>query len=300
MPLNTTRLSLPNQAAGSKDMTTHLATAPAGKVTLWGVLRSEAIRFFALNSTRILIAVAFVVYLGIAAIATWGVGSLNNSDMAGMGEMQGMEMMTDPNMAAQLIGSGLVFSQLILGVLGVLLFSGEFTTGSAVSTVLASPQRFRVLVAKTILITLLTGIVQIAATLAAFALCKPISDAYNLGLEFGSESFQKVLWFGALAVIMAALIGLALGVLLRNSAGGITSLAGLFFVLPIIVALLTAFTDWAQYVAKFMPDQLGIGLATPASVSTDLEQWQQLLGVAGWIVLPLALGAVLLAKRDIK
>ncbi|MCZ4149692.1 hypothetical protein BZG21_35395, partial [Escherichia coli] len=59
-------------------------------------------------------------------------------------------------------------------------------------------------------------------------------------------------------------------------------------------------TDWAQHIAKFTPDQLGMALATPSSVVTDLESWQQLLGVAGWIVLPLALGSVLLAKRDIK
>lgn len=278
-------------------MTTQTPAPARGKVTLLGVLRSEAIRFFSLNSTIILILVAAVVFIGIAALATWGVGSLNNSDM---NQMQGMEMMSDPTIAAQLIGSGLVFSQLILGVLGVLLFSGEFTTGSAVSTFLASPQRLRVLAAKTILITLLTGIVQIASTLIAFALCKPIADNYNLGLDFGSAAFQKVLWYGALAVVMAALIGLALGVCLRSSAGGITSLAALFFVLPIIVSILMSFTEWAKYIAMYMPDQLGIGLATPSSVMTDLETWQQLLGVAGWIVLPLLLGAILLKKRDIK
>lgn len=281
-------------------MTTHLATAPAGKVTLWGVLRSEAIRFFALNSTRILIAVAFVVYLGIAAIATWGVGSLNNSDMAGMGEMQGMEMMTDPNMAAQLIGSGLVFSQLILGVLGVLLFSGEFTTGSAVSTFLASPQRLRVLAAKIIVITGLSAVVQLVSTLAAYLVCRPLAENYSLTLDLGGEAFQRVLWYGALAVVMASLLGLALGLLLRNSAGGITSLVAVFFVLPLIAQILMAVTDWFKDYARFMPDQLGLGLALPLSYPSTLESWQQLAGVAGWIVLPLLLAGILLKSRDIK
>lgn len=280
-------------------MTTQISAPLRGKVSLLGVLRSEAIRFFSLNSTRILLLVAVVVYVGIAAVAIWGVGSLQSS-MGEMGEVEGMETIADPAIAAQLIGAGLVFSQLILGVLGVLIFSGEFTTGSAVSTFLASPQRLRVLAAKTILITLLTGLVQIASTLLAFIICKPIAESYKLNLTLGSAEFQKVLWYGALAVIMAALIGLALGVCLRNSAGGITSLAALFFVLPLIIGILTSFTDWAQHIAKFMPDQLGIGLATPASVNTELETWQQLVGVAGWIVIPLILGSFLLTKRDIK
>lgn len=280
-------------------MSNHLATAPHGKVTLFGVLRSESIRFFSLNSTRILVLLAIVFYVGIAAVATWGIGSLSAS-MGDTDQMPGMEGLSAPGFAAELIGSGLVFSQLILGVLGVLLFSGEFTTGSAVSTFLASPRRLRVLAAKGILIILLTAVVQIISSLLAFAISKPIAENYQMNLEFSSDAFQRVLWYGTLAVTMAALIGLALGMLLRNSAGGITSLAALFFVLPIILSILTALTDWAQDIAKFTPDQLGMGLATPASVVTDLETWQQLLGVAGWIVFPLVLGAILLTKRDIK
>ena len=280
-------------------MSEKLATAPRGKVSLFGVLRSESIRFFSLNSTRILILLAIVLYAAIAAIGTWGIGSLRAS-MGGLEQMPGMEDLAAPGFASELIGSGLVFSQLILGVLGVLLFSGEFTTGSAVSTFLASPQRLRVLAAKTILITVVTAAVQIVSSLLAFAISRPIADNYQMDLDFGSDAFQRVLWYGALAVAMAALIGLALGMMLRNSAGGITSLAALFFVLPIILSILTSITDWAQHIAKFTPDQLGMALATPSSVVTDLESWQQLLGVAGWIVLPLALGAVLLAKRDIK
>jgi len=280
-------------------MTTHIEAPLRGKVTFAGVLRSEAIRMFALKSTAILLALAVLLYVAIAAIGTWGVGSLLQS-MGDVSQMEGMGPMTQPGFASETIGSGLVFSQLILGVLGVLLFSGEFTTGSAVSTFLASPQRGRVMSAKIVLIVLLTGVTQLVSSLLAFVVAKPIAEKYDLVLEFGSESFQSVLWYGTLAVIMAALIGLALGVLLRNSAGGITILAGVFFVLPIITAILGNLVDWSKNISAYLPDQLGLSLATPLSVATDLELWQQLAGVAGWIIIPLALGAVLLAKRDIK
>jgi len=283
-------------------MTTQIQTPLRGKVTLLGVLRSEVIRMFALKSTGILIALAVVLYVAISAGATWAVGSLleNMGDPSQMQGMEGMGVMSDPGFASETLGSGLVFNQLILGVLGVLLFSGEFTTGSAVSTFLASPQRLRVLTAKTILTVVLTGVIQVISTLIAFIVSKPIAENYNMTLEFGSSSFQSVLWYGTLAVIMAALIGLALGVLLRSSAGGITVLAGVFFVLPIIISIFGSYVDWMSNVSAFLPDQLGMSLATPLSVPTDLELWQQLLGVAGWIVLPLTAGGILLAKRDIK
>ena len=280
-------------------MTTQIQTPRRGKVTFGGVLRSEAIRMFSLKSTGILLSIAVVLYVGIAAVGTWGIGSLLQS-MGDVSQMEGMGAMTQPGFASETIGSGLVFSQLILGVLGVLLFSGEFTTGSAVSTFLASPQRLRVMSAKIVLIVLLTGVTQLVSSLLAFVAAKPIAENYNLTLDFGGESFQSVLWYGTLAVIMSALIGLALGMLLRNSAGGITVLAGVFFVLPIISAILGSLVDWSKNISAFLPDQLGLSLATPLSVPTELELWQQLAGVAGWIVIPLALGAVLLAKRDIK
>ncbi len=284
-------------------MSTELAAPSAartgGKVSLGGVLRSEMIRFFSLNSTRILILVSIVVYVGIAAIGIWGVGSLMQSMPAGE-QIPGTEMMGSTDFAVETLASGLMFSQLILGVLGVLLFSGEFTTGSAVSTFLASPQRLRVMAAKIIMITVLTAVVQLVSTLAAYLVCRPLAENYSLTLDMGSEAFARMLWYGVLAVVMAALIGLALGGLLRNSAGGITSLVALFFVLPMIAQILMAVTDWFKDYARFMPDQLGLGLALPLSYPSTLETWQQLLGVAGWILIPLILAGVLLKSRDIK
>lgn len=273
-----------------------------GKVTLGGVLNSERIRFFSLNSTRILILVSFVLYVGIAAVGMWGTGSFlqEMANMPDAGQIPGTENMGSKDFTAEVLASGLMLSQLILGVLGVLLISGEFTTGSAVSTFLASPQRLRVLSAKVILITLVSGIVQVLATLAAYLVCLPIADKYNMTLEFGSEAFQRVLWYGALNAVMAALLGLSLGLLLRNSAGGITALAAIFFVLPIIAQILVATTDWFKDYISYLPDQLGAALAMPLSSTSELEMWQLWLGVAGWVLIPLILGAVLLKTRDIK
>ncbi|MGP9488231.1 ABC transporter permease [Glutamicibacter sp. 287] len=276
-------------------MSTQLATPTRGKVTFGGVLRSESIRFFSLNSTRILLLVAIVLNMGIAALGVWGVGSFAGEAPP----MPGAPDMSSAAFTAELVGSGLAFSQLILGVLGVLLVSGEFTTGSAVSTFLASPQRLRVFAAKATLITLLCAVVQVIGSTLAYLVCMPLAKNYNMELNYFGGDFQNVLWFGVLAVVMAALIGLALGALLRNSAGGITSLVALFFVLPAVTGLLTLLADWVQDIVRFLPDNLSMSLAMPLSYPSELEQWQQLLGVAGWTLIPLILAAWLLKSRDV-
>ncbi|WP_431710683.1 hypothetical protein [Glutamicibacter uratoxydans] len=279
-------------------MSTPVETVFPGKVTLGGVLRSETIRFFSLNSTRVLIIVAILVNMLIAAGTFWAMG-LFAEQSAGMSGFPGMPDFTDPGFTAEMVGSGLGFSQLILGALGVLLISGEFTTGSAVSTFLASPQRLRVLAAKTILITVLTTMVTVGSLLLTYLICKPIAAHYSMPLEFSGEPLQRVLWFGALGVVMAALMGLAFGTILRNSAGGITLLAAIFFVLPLATQLLMLAVEWFRDIAKFLPDQVGLGPALPITYATDLELWQQLLGIAGWALIPLLIGAWMLKVRDI-
>ncbi|MCW4467119.1 ABC transporter permease [Glutamicibacter sp. MNS18] len=276
-------------------MTTQLESTFHGHVTLGGVLRSEAIRFFSLNSTRILILVAVLVNVLIAAGTLWAMG-LFSSQTAGV---PGMPDTSSPAFTAEMVGSGLGFGQLILGALGVLLISGEFTTGSAVSTFLASPQRLRVLLAKSILITVLTAVVTLGSLLLSYLVSKPIAQNYGMALEFAGEPFQRVLWYGTLGVVMAALMGLGLGTLLRNSAGGITLLAAIFFVLPIATQLLIMTVEWFRNVAQFLPDQVGLGAAFPLSYQNNLEIWQQMLGVAGWALIPLLIGAWLLKVRDI-
>lgn len=276
-------------------MTTNLETRFHGRVTLGGVLRSEAIRFFSLNSTRILVIVAILVNVAIAAVSVWALGAFASQGP----EMPGVPDTTSAAVTAELVGSGLGFAQLILGALGVLLISGEFTTGSAVSTFLASPQRLRVLLAKSILITLVTAAATLVSLLVSYLVCKPMANHYSMPLEFASEPFQRMLWYGTLGVIMAALMGLALGTILRNSAGGITLLAAIFFVLPIATQLLMLAVDWFRNVAQFLPDQVGLGPAFPVTYATDLETWQQLLGIGGWALIPLLIGAWLLKTRDI-
>lgn len=268
-----------------------------GQLTFAGVLRGEFIKFTSLPSTLILVLSTIVVMVGFAALSTWGIGStlgMTSSSPEMAAQMGGLN-----EMAASLLTSGLMFAQLIIGALAVMVMSSEFATGSARSTFVAVPTRQPVLWAKVLMTTIVSAVVALVSILLAYLVSKPIADNYNMPLEFGSDAFQRNLWFGVLYVVMVALIGLALGSLLRNSAGGIVVLTALFFVLPIATNVLQAMTTWAADAVRFLPDHAASALMKAPDGEGMLETWQSGLVVAAWVVVPLAAAALVLQRRDI-
>jgi ABC-type transport system involved in multi-copper enzyme maturation permease subunit len=271
--------------------------AGAGKLSFPGVLRSEFIKFFSLPSTMILILATLVVMVGFSALGAWGIGRsmamfASNPEMAAqMGDIN--------ELSASLPTSGLVFAQLVIGSLAVMVMSSEFATGAARSTFVAAPTRQPVFWAKTLLVTIVSAVVALASILLAFLVAKPIAENYKLPLDFASEAFQRTLWFGVLYVVMVSLIGLALGTLLKNSAGGIVVLAALFFVLPIALGGLSGIVSWLADAVRFLPDSAGSALMKLPGAANALEPWAAGLVVGAWIVVPLAAAAVALQRRDI-
>ena len=103
------------------------------------VLNSEFIKFRTLLSTLILLACTVLVVVGFGALSAWGTGqfaeqALNDPEAAAAYAAQGGDI------AVGVPTSGIAFAQLILGSLGVLLMSSEFTTGMARSTFAAVPK----------------------------------------------------------------------------------------------------------------------------------------------------------------
>src|SRR6478609_10316154 len=144
-----------NDRAGSG-----LSTGPGPRFPR--VLNSEFIKFRTLLSTLILLGSTVIVVVGFGALSAWGTGQFSEAATR------------DPQAAARLAAqggdlavgvptSGIAFAQLILGSLGVLLMSSEFTTGMARSTFAAVPKRIPAFAAK-LVVGVLTSFVVTAAS----------------------------------------------------------------------------------------------------------------------------------------
>jgi len=130
---------------------------------------------------------------------------------------------------------GLVLGQLLTGPLGVLAITSEFSSGMIRATFAVVPTRPLVLSAKAAVlgaVTLAAGeTVAFAAFFAGQAALKAPAPHATLGQP---GVLRAVLTAGAYPALIA-LIGLGLGALIRHTAGAICALAGVLFVLPLLV-----------------------------------------------------------------
>ncbi len=276
-------------------MTTLAATstvalpAPAGtrgRVTFAGVLRSEWIKIRSLRSTVWSLSIAVVLMVGVTALVAWS--------------FEG-----EPGNVADLVTPGGYFAQLTLAVLGVLVITGEYSTGMIRSTLTAVPRRTPALVAKALVlgvVALVTGVVGVGLSVLA---AMPWYDRLGITLDLGDPQTLRMLVGMPLYLTGIALLGFAAGALLRSSAGALAVVLGTLLVIEQVVGAipLTVF----KTIAPVLPGSAGSRLLmTDETIATmnltmegpDLSAWQGYGVMLGWVAVLLVLAAALLRRRD--
>lgn len=290
--LNTSSLNPSTPAPSRRGTTASIGPGPS----FFRVLNSEFIKFRTLTSTLILLACTLLVMVGFGALTGWGTGTfaeqaLSDPEAAAAIAAQGGDL------AITVPTSGIAFAQLILGSLGVLLMSSEFTTGMARSTFAAVPKRLPAFVAKLIVVVVASFLLTAVSSFLAGLVAIPILDSYDLKLDLAASQSVKLMLVSSVYVAAVAAIGLALGSIIRNSAGGIMSLVGLFFVAPIALQIIQG--DVAKEIRKYLPGNTVEPMTAVKHVPDTLEVWQAALVLGAWVVVPVILAMVLLKKRDV-
>lgn len=287
------------QAGGPAEQAARSAGGPASPgpgPSFLRVLNSEFIKFRTLLSTLILLGSTMLVMVGFGALAAWSTGQFREQ-MAADPEAAAQMAAQGGDMAVSAPTSGIAFAQLILGSLGVLLMSSEFTTGMARSTFAAVPKRIPAFVAKFVVVVVVSFVLTGVSTLFAGLVSVPILDNYDLSLDLASSQSVKLLIVNSLYVAAVASIGMSLGSIIRNSAGGIMSLVGLFFVAPIAFQLIPG--EFFEEARKYLPGNTVTPLTAVTHVDGNLEVWQAALVLGAWVAVPAVLAMILLKKRDV-
>jgi ABC-2 type transport system permease protein len=192
---------------------------------------------------------------------------------------------------------GLVLGQLLLGTLGVLAITTEFSSGMIRATFAAAPRRPLVLTAKAAVlgaVTLAAGEVSAFAAFSAgqAALTGPAPHA-SLGQP---GVLRAVLMAGAYPALIA-LIALGIGAFTRHTAGAICAVVGVLFVLPL---LFTPLSPSIQNVAQnFLPHPMAAtSLTAVKPVTGALPPGLTFCLLCGYAVAALAAGSWALARRD--
>ncbi len=192
--------------------------------------------------------------------------------------------------------NGLFLAQLAIGVLGVLVMSSEYATGQIRATLGSMPQRRTMLAAKTAVFAAVVLAVGLVACGAAFGLGQLIFNAKHAGVSISDPGVLRAVVGGAFYLVAIGTLGLALGVILRRTAGAIATLVGLLLVLPILVNFLPS--PWNDDINKYLPGQAGAAISRVVPDSSALSPWAGFAVVCAYVVVALVVGAVLLDRRD--
>lgn len=261
-------------------------------LTFPGVVRSEAIKFVTLRSTWWSLGLTLVVMVGLSALLAVSVGG----DAAAEGA---------PSMnAAQVATAGYLFAQLVVAVLGVLAITGEYATGQIRSSLTAVPGRLPVLAAKAIVLAISTFAVGVVGSLAALAVTRPLLDGPPA--DVADPETWRILLGAGLYLAAIALFALALGALIRHSAGAITAILGIVLLVPMVVNILGSWLAWVSDLAPYLPAAAGerIMATVPAAGAEAvtglvlLQPWHGYLVLLAYVAVTMTVAAVLLRRRD--
>lgn len=189
----------------------------------------------------------------------------------------------------------LEYAVLAVGVLGVLAFSSEYSTGLIRTTFAAVPRRRAVLAAKAAVVGAVTLVLGELVAFGTFALVQVVLSGKHLGVSLSHPGVPGAVLADGLLLAVVALLGLALGVITRHTAGGIAALVGVIF-LPAIFAVLPA--PWGGRVSRFTLIQAAHQVTALHPATNLFAPAWSLLVLLGWPGIALAIAAVTITRRD--
>jgi hypothetical protein len=194
--------------------------------------------------------------------------------------------------------AGVNVAQLAIAVLGVLLISAEYSTGSIRSTFTAVPKRLPVLWAKLLDYAVVSIVLMVPAVLVSFFASQAILARHDiLQISFTQSGVARSVLGGAVYVMLVGIFALAIGAIVRNTAGGIAAFAAIFFVLPPLMFVLP--TSWNNAISQYLPSNAGRQLFALQHAAHTLTPLHGGLVFVGYCAAAVLIAAVLLARRDV-
>ena len=257
----------------------------AGRVTLGGALRSEFTKIRSVRSTYWTLLAMFVVVVGFGALASAGAAHGPHGPYF------------DPTRQSL---AGLYIGQLIIGVLGVLVISSEYSTGMIRTTLTTNPHRGVMIAAKGIVFTVVALVTSLVTAFAAFFLGQALMSSDHISTTIGSPNVLRAVIGGALFLTACGVLAFGLGLLIRHSAGGIGAVVGLLFVVTILVNFLPQ--SWQNHVDEWIPalagGQLWMTTPNPPGNTPMYGPWPSFAILCGYAAIAVAAAVILFRRRD--
>ncbi len=259
-----------------------------GRLTQAGVFRSEWTKLYSLRSTRYALLTTAVLTIGFGIIAS----AANASRWSSMSVIDKASF--DP-LATSLLG--VRFGVLAIGVLGVLLIAGEYSTGMIRSTMTAVPKRLPVLWAKAGVYALVSLLIALPAAFIAFFAGQAILSGQHIQIAFSHPGVPGAVLGAAGYLTLVGLFAMGIGAILRNTAAGIATFAGVMFVIPPLISILPS--SISNSIDPYLPSNAGEAMMRISHDANTLSPAAGLAVFAAYVAVVIGVAAVLLVRRDV-
>jgi ABC-2 type transport system permease protein len=254
------------------------------------LLLAEWTKIRSVRSTVWSLILLVVVTLGFTGLFTW----LTILQWSKTDATQRAQIISDP--VSTILGSGLEFGQLTICVLGVLVMSSEYSTGVIRSSLLAVPRRIPMLAAKSIVFAVLVLIVGEIVMFPSFFLGAAVLHSHAL-VSLSDPGVARAVFGAGLYLAVLGLFALAIGGIIRHTAGAITGVIAFVLVLAPLTQLIPG--KIGKYVHAYLPTTAGqlIGQAHQQA-NQVLSPWEGFGVFCLWTAVLLVIAGYLLKVRD--
>lgn len=250
-------------------------------------VRAEWVKLRSLRSTFWSLLAAAVLIVGLSVVFAFAYASAYPSSSAAD------KATFDPTTATL---SGVWFGQLAVGVLGILTNTGEYASGTIRSSLAAVPRRGQMYAAKAAVFFTVTLVICLVSSLAAFFLGQPILARHAPHASFGDPNVARAVIGAGLYLALLALCCVALGSLIRHTAGAVATMVAIVFVVPTVVSSLPE--SW-QEAARWLPSNAGSSVWVVERTADTLAPWTGLVVFVAYAAAILLAAFALFRRRDV-
>jgi ABC-2 type transport system permease protein len=257
-----------------------------------GTLRSEFTKIRSVRSTYFTLIAFFVAGLAFSIVATAGIVA-NWSH-----QPPGYVASFDPT--ATSLSGAVDLGELIIVVIGALVITSEYGTRMMGTSLAAMPRRGVLYAAKAVVLTCVTLVVALITSFTSFFAGQAVLGPRHAGASITSPGALRAVLLAAVFVTCCALLAFGLGAIIRHTAGAITTLFGVVFLIPALAHALP--NHWFFEVARWLPG--GVAL-DPITATKTLQLPNYLYGPYGQLAIfalyaavAVAAGALLFRRRD--
>ena len=255
--------------------------------TLMSTTRSEWIKFRSVRSTIMGFLVTFVLTIGLGVLITVAIrGHWSQSSPT--------DKFTFDAVSTSLAGT--YFASFAVGVIGILFITSEYSSGSIRTTLAAVPNRVRLTLSKLIVLASSMFIVGEVVCFVTFLIGQAIFSGVVPTASLSNGAVLRSVLLAGVYLTLLAVLGFAIGLILRQSGACISVFTSILLIIPIIILFLPQ--SWQTSVTKYEPSELGRAMMSTSPPGSDFGAWTSLAILLVIVAVVLGFGTTMLARRD--